>query len=291
MITTGGVDLKIWDANSGELLKTLEGFFYVHGLRMEKYSSPGDLRLRHSTQPHGLFVHENLVDTISISPNERILASTKHLVETVRQWNLETNQSIATPLYHENPVNCATFSADGKFLVTGCDDGDIHIWDVSAIIKEVGLPSNIADATPRPAPKIKGTRRIPPGFFNDALQEAHLSRLRTHPSQSELYVQHNRPTSGPRQHTFSRFFFFWRRSKPHRAIERDSQTRSHPLSWARNVVSGMLRRGHGSDMEMREPPVVEDPYTAIKPALSRDKEKTSSQLISTSQHSYYATIH
>lgn len=90
-------------------------------------------------------VRENVVDTISISPNECILASTTHLDKIVRLWNLETNEPIATQLHHEDPVNCATFSADGKLLVTGCDNGHIYIWDVSAMIED-GLPSDIADA-------------------------------------------------------------------------------------------------------------------------------------------------
>ncbi|KAG1796980.1 uncharacterized protein HD556DRAFT_1441156 [Suillus plorans] len=66
------------------------------------------------------------VDTISLSPDERIVA------------------------------------ADGKFLVTNWLYGQIHIWDVSAILNKAGLLSDIVDGTPRPAPKLKGT---PPGFF------------------------------------------------------------------------------------------------------------------------------
>jgi WD40 repeat protein len=146
MITTGGVDLKIWDANSGELLKTLKGFFTCLAWTSDgKILITGGSKItRFDTATWTVLnVHENFVDTILLSPNERILASTKHLVETVQLWNLETNQPIATLLYHENPVNCTTFSADGKFLVTGCDDGDIYIWDIFAVIKEAGLPSNI----------------------------------------------------------------------------------------------------------------------------------------------------
>ncbi|KAG2041004.1 hypothetical protein BDR03DRAFT_947922 [Suillus americanus] len=39
-------------------------------------------------------------------------------------------------------LKSATFSADGKFLVTRCDYDHIYIWDVSAILKEAGLPSD-----------------------------------------------------------------------------------------------------------------------------------------------------
>lgn len=35
-----------------------------------------------------------------------------------------------------------TFLADGKFLISGCDDGYIYTWDVPAFTKEASLPSD-----------------------------------------------------------------------------------------------------------------------------------------------------
>jgi len=32
-----------------------------------------------------------------------------------------------------------SFSADGKLLATGCWDSNAYAWDISAIIREVGL--------------------------------------------------------------------------------------------------------------------------------------------------------
>lgn len=203
-------------------------------------------------------MRKNVVDTISISPNERILASTTHLDKTVQLWNLETNEPITTQLHHEDPVNCATFSADGKLLVTGCDSGYIYIWDVSAIIKEADLPSDIADAT-QLAPKIKDARQIPQGFFDDFN-----SSTRTHPSQS--HEQYDRPTPAPRQRIFSRFSSLWRNNNAHMETERETQPRSHPLSWTQNVVSGMLRRRDESD-------TVEVPYTGAQPKNYHARKK------------------
>ncbi|KAG1719488.1 hypothetical protein EDB19DRAFT_1648121, partial [Suillus lakei] len=82
------------------------------------------------------------IKTISLSPNERILASTSHYNTTAQLWNLETNQPIGTPLHHEDYVNFAIFSADGKFLVTSYNDHLIYTWDVSAIVKEASLLSD-----------------------------------------------------------------------------------------------------------------------------------------------------
>ncbi|KAG1816731.1 uncharacterized protein BJ212DRAFT_1576922 [Suillus subaureus] len=146
------------------------------------------------------------------------------------------------------------FHLDGKFLVTGCYDNDLYIWDVSAIVKEAGLLSDIVDATPQPASKLKGAPRIPPGFFDDAQREANL------PTQS--HEPHNHATPVPRQRALSRFFSFLRRFKPHRETVPDTQSRSHFLSWTRNLVSGIPRRRDGSDIQLQE---VRVPHTWAKP--------------------------
>jgi WD40 repeat protein len=125
-------ELKVWDAiNTGELLKTFKGRFSSLACawtsRMEN---------RKSIQPHGLNLTCAGTSTISLSPNDRILASTSYLDKTAKLWNPDTNQPIGTPLRHPDRVRTANFSADGKFLVTSCLDRHIYTWDVSAIVKE-----------------------------------------------------------------------------------------------------------------------------------------------------------
>ncbi|KIK41239.1 hypothetical protein CY34DRAFT_218781 [Suillus luteus UH-Slu-Lm8-n1] len=44
----------------------------------------------------------------------------------------------------------------------------IHTWDVSTMVKEAGIPSDVVDVSP---PKMKGARQIP-WFFDGALREA-----------------------------------------------------------------------------------------------------------------------
>ncbi|KAG1807395.1 hypothetical protein EV424DRAFT_1576411 [Suillus variegatus] len=106
-----------------------------------------------------------------------------------------------------------------------------------------------------------GTARS--GFFDDALREANL-RIRL----SQSHELHDRPAPAPRQHTLDPFSSFWH-SKSHGAIERDTQSRSRPLSWTRNLVSRICRRD-GSDIQLRE---VEVPYTAGKPRNHHAKKK------------------
>ncbi|KAG2344712.1 WD40 repeat-like protein [Suillus weaverae] len=261
MIATAGNELKIWDANSGELLKTFEVLCGCLAWTSDgKTLFAGEAKIDTATWTV-LDVRENLVNTILLSPNECILASISYFDNTAELWNLETNQPIGTPLHHQDYLNSTTFSADGKFLITSCQDNHIYTWDVSAILKQAGLPSDIADATPRPAPKMKGAPRIPPGFFNDAIRDAN---LRTGLSQS--HGLHNSPTPAPRQRTLSPFSSFWRRSKSHGATEPDTKS---PLSWTRNLFS-MLRRRDGSDIQLRE---VEVPYTAGKPRNYHARKK------------------
>ncbi|KAG2743124.1 WD40 repeat-like protein, partial [Suillus brevipes Sb2] len=273
MIATGGDDLKIWDADAGKLLKIIEGGASCLAWTSDgKTLIAGGIEIRKIntatwSQIAVIELDENFAKTILLSPNEHILASIS-LNKTVQLWNLETIQPIGTPLHHEDDVISATFSADGKFLATSCTDGH-YTWDVSAILKDAGLLSDIVDATPRPVSKTKGARRIPQGFFDDALRDAN---LRTRLSQSRGPHTNSHPTSPPHQRAHSRFSF-WHRSRPHGATEPDTHPRSHPLSWTRSIVSGMLRRQDRSDIELQEPPVVDVPYTAGKPRNYHARKK------------------
>jgi WD40 repeat protein len=145
MIVTGGkMGLKFWDANTGELLKTIQ---ITHTMCLAwtldgKTLFAGESKIDTATWTV-LSKRKNLANTISLSPNGRILASTIYMDKIAQLWNVEINQPIGTPLHHERNVCSVTFSADGKFLITSCQGGYIYTWDVSAIVKEVGLPSDI----------------------------------------------------------------------------------------------------------------------------------------------------
>jgi WD40 repeat protein len=144
MIATSWTGLKIWDVKSGKLLKTLKGVFTCLAWTSDGKTLITDgSKFDTTTSWTKLDLCKNIVHTISLSPNDRILASASYSDKTAQLWNLDTNHPIGTPLHHQDEVNCTTFSADGKFLVTGRKDNHIYIWDVSAIIKEAGIPSDI----------------------------------------------------------------------------------------------------------------------------------------------------
>lgn len=237
--------LKIWDANTGELLKTIDGVccrclawtldgkaLFAGGWRIRKFDT--------ATWAAVLDGGENFVDTILLSPNRRIIATTSYFDKTAQLWNLETNQPIGTPLQHEDFVISATFSADGKFLVTGCPNGHVYTWNISVIIKKSGILSDIVDVTPQPAPKMKNIRRIPTRLFRNAPREANL-RTQSHTT--------------PSQRTLGPLFSFWRRFKLRGSAERVTQPPPHLLGWTRNLVSSMVRRQDVSDIEVRKLPL------------------------------------
>ncbi|KAG2040923.1 quinon protein alcohol dehydrogenase-like superfamily [Suillus americanus] len=146
MIATSGLQLKIWDANTGELLKKIQikvvcMAWISDGKTLISYGDSGIIRKLDTatwTETARLEGHKGIKD-ISLSVNERILASVSANQKTARLWDLKNDKLIGPPLYHEGMVRSAVFSEDGKFLATGCDDGRIYTWDVSAIIKEAGL--------------------------------------------------------------------------------------------------------------------------------------------------------
>ncbi|KAG1893947.1 WD40-repeat-containing domain protein [Suillus fuscotomentosus] len=303
MIATGGDNygLKIWDSNTGELLKTLDrhggawcltwtsdaliaGGYSINRIRKFDVPTWTEIAVLEHKPIQNKF---NRVNGITLSPNERILASVSEN-KTAQLWDFANNQPIGPPLHHEGRVRCAAFSADGKLLVTGCwlpgtglRKSCIYTWDVSAILREAGLedllsdndntvkkPLLDADATQRRRPPIKDARQIPRGFFDDSRDFDTSHRVASQ-------GRRDRQPLSAAQFLIGRLTSLWRRHDSHGETERDSISRPHPLSWAQDFVSGMLHRRHVTDIELRETPVVEVPCTKGKPRNYHARKKPS----------------
>ncbi|KAG2337654.1 WD40 repeat-like protein [Suillus weaverae] len=159
-IATGGNDetaAKIWDANTGELIATLKHDWIVESLA---WTSDGEKLISASYGPIRIFDTATwqeiailkghaVVYAITLSQNERFLASASW-DRTARLWNLDTNLPVGPPLQHQDEVECAAFSTDGKVLVTGCNDKNVYAWDIHTILKTAGLEDLGTDTrTPR----------------------------------------------------------------------------------------------------------------------------------------------
>ena len=99
-LVSGGSDqtLKIWNLQTGTLLRTLTG-------------------------------HTDTVRAIVTSQDGRLLASGSG-DKTIKIWNLQTGELLRTLTGHAGPVWSVAISPDGKTLVSGAYDGTIKIWDV-----------------------------------------------------------------------------------------------------------------------------------------------------------------
>lgn len=74
--------------------------------------------------------HTDVYDATFSSDGKSIL-SYSFLDSTVRVWEAKTGAQIGKPLRHSDGVTCAAFSPDGKYVVSGSDEGIVRIWSLT----------------------------------------------------------------------------------------------------------------------------------------------------------------
>jgi WD40 repeat protein len=99
-LASGGDDgiVKIWDVNTGNLLKSLNG-------------------------------HRDAVTSVSFSPKYNKVASGS-MDKTIKIWDVYSGALLVTMTEHKLGVTSVSFSKDGSEIASGSDDGTIKIWDV-----------------------------------------------------------------------------------------------------------------------------------------------------------------
>ena len=94
-------EIKLWDARTGRLLKTLRG-------------------------------HGNAITALAFHPEKPLLASSSY-DQTVKLWNLETGQEVATLRGHTKGVAHIAFSHKGDRLASASHDGTVRVWDYERV--------------------------------------------------------------------------------------------------------------------------------------------------------------
>ncbi|NOT57134.1 MAG: hypothetical protein HOP18_21240 [Deltaproteobacteria bacterium] len=73
--------------------------------------------------------HDNLVETVAISPDGRYVVSGSR-DNTARVWELTTGQEL-TRMTHEKMVNTVAVSPDSRYVVSGSSDNTARVWELT----------------------------------------------------------------------------------------------------------------------------------------------------------------
>ncbi|WP_017313927.1 WD40 repeat domain-containing protein [Mastigocladopsis repens] len=67
------------------------------------------------------------MNSLAFNPEGNIIATGQ--VNIIKLWDLKTGKELDTLWGHAIDVNSLAFTPDGQFLVAGCSQGEIKIWD------------------------------------------------------------------------------------------------------------------------------------------------------------------
>ncbi|HLP90796.1 MAG TPA: WD40 repeat domain-containing protein [Nostocaceae cyanobacterium] len=143
MLASASADktIKLWDAATGKLLKTLSGHQdIIFGVSF----SPDGKRLASASrdqraiiwdvatgQPlHTLFGHKNYVKNVAFSPDGTMLASGGS-DNMIKLWDVATGQPLRDLSGHTKTIKSLSFSPDGRMLASGSSDRSVKLWNVA----------------------------------------------------------------------------------------------------------------------------------------------------------------
>lgn len=150
----GDSTIRLWDTNSGEIIRTLSG----HSAKVNNVSWSPDGQLiasssddntvkiwnaRTKTLVQTLAGHRSGINTITWHPSGRILASGS-LDGTVRVWDTDDHKTLRVLSGHDEMVITVTWSPDGKVLASSSGDATIRFWDAFSGVQTNVLEGHMA---------------------------------------------------------------------------------------------------------------------------------------------------
>ncbi|MBI2891025.1 MAG: caspase family protein [Nitrospirae bacterium] len=97
--------LKLWDVESGNLLRTFKG--------------------------HGDVFRSGIVNSVAFSPDGRTALSGSY-DNTLKLWDVESGNLLRTFKGYGDTVRSVAFSPDGGYALSGSDDKTLKLWDVGS---------------------------------------------------------------------------------------------------------------------------------------------------------------
>ncbi|MGB9596295.1 MAG: protein kinase domain-containing protein [Candidatus Poribacteria bacterium] len=149
MIASGSRDstIKIWDSQTGQLIKTLAGQRnFITSIAFSPDSSSivcgvewlegestirGEVRLWNIKQgkiQYTLVGHNGAVSAVAYSPDGKLIA-TGGTDKKVILWDAQTGKLLNILESHQGVVKSVAFSNNGRFLASASSDQSIHIWN------------------------------------------------------------------------------------------------------------------------------------------------------------------
>lgn len=138
LLSAGNVEaLKLWDLDSGRLLRTFKDFSlaaafspngryalsaYVNSVRLLDLITGQELRSFEG--------HSNYVKALAFSPDGK-LALSGSMDNSVKLWDVATGKEIRTFVGHAGEVSAVAFSPDGRLALTGGADSTARIWEIT----------------------------------------------------------------------------------------------------------------------------------------------------------------